>query len=70
MIDQTCRHCLNAYNNPYTTKVLCGNKEFMAQFMDVPTFVLPNETCDSWTRRRDNQPKLDFERAIQLTLFD
>lgn len=70
MINQCCRHCLNAYNNPYTTKVLCANKEFDAQFWDVRTWVLPNETCGRWTRRRDNQPKLNFDIAIQLTLFD
>lgn len=69
MIPQVCRYCLNAYNPPYGTKVLCCNKEFDAQFFDVETSVLPNESCGRYTPRSSNQPKLIFEKAIQLSLF-
>lgn len=65
----TCKNCLNAYNNPYTTRVLCANKEFDAQFRPVDTWVLPNETCGRFTQRKKSQPRLIFDNAIQLTLF-
>lgn len=67
--NQCCRNCLNAYNNPYTTKVLCANLEFDAQFSNVKTYVLPNESCGRFYKRRTDQPKLNFEQAIQLELF-
>ena len=64
-----CKNCLNAYNNRYTTKVLCWNKEFQAQSEDIDVSVRPDEVCGTYTRRRENQPRLNFEQAIQLTLF-
>lgn len=63
-----CKNCLNAYNNPYTTKVLCCNKDFIAQYKDIDTSVQPDEVCGTYTRRRDSQPQLNFKQTIQLTI--
>lgn len=65
----TCKNCLNAYNNPYTPRVLCSIREFEAQFYDVKTYVTPDETCGCFTKRKPDQPRLIFDNAIQLTLF-
>ena len=67
---QTCENCMNAYNSPHSSAVLCWNKDFLAQFDDLDTKVLMGETCGTWQARKDTQGKLVFGQAIQLTLFE
>ena len=66
--DQFCENCLNAYNSPHCADVLCWNKEFQAQFWKVDITVRPGETCGTWQRREENQPKLVFSKSLQLKL--
>lgn len=68
--ERTCANCLNAYTNDHVVSVYCSNKDFKAQF--TPGYdctVKADETCCMWTKRRNNQPKLDFHKALQLSLF-
>ena len=67
----TCANCLNAYTNDHVVFVWCSNKEFEAQF--TPGYditVKEDETCCQWTARRKSQCKLNFHKAIQLSLFE
>lgn len=66
---QTCANCLNAYNGTHTASVLCVNKEFEAQFRPMDVTVRPDETCGTWSERRQDQKPLVFGGGVQLTLF-
>ena len=65
---KTCEHCLNAYCN-FENKICCVNKDWLAQFEPIEITVQRNETCDSWTARRSNQPPIKFNEPVQLQLF-
>lgn len=67
--ERICKNCLNAYNIRTLGEVHCWNKDFDAQFDDVPTQVHKNDTCGRFTERNDNQERLLFDQPIQLTLF-
>jgi|GEM_PF-4997404 len=68
--DRICANCLHAYTNCHVAKVYCPNRDFVAQFTPgYDSSVKADETCDMWTRRRKDQPRLDFHKALQLTLF-
>ena len=68
--EHVCANCLNAYQNNYTTSVLCYNKEFEAQFTpNLDCTVKAKETCGRWSTRRQDQNMLDFHKTIQLSLF-
>lgn len=67
---EVCSNCLHAYTNDHVVNVYCSNKDFKAQF--TPGYdctVKADETCCMWTKRRNDQPKLDFHKALQLSLF-
>lgn len=67
---RVCSNCLHAYTNCHVVNVYCPNKDFVAQF--TPGYdctVKADETCDMWTQRRKEQPRLNFHKTIQLTLF-
>lgn len=69
-VSQTCSNCLNAYNSPWDVDVHCVNLEFDEQFdPSVTTTVKAEGSCGRWSRRKPTQPRLDFHRSVQLTLF-
>lgn len=45
------------------------NKEFEAQFRPMDVTVRPDETCGTWSERRQDQKPLVFGGGVQLTLF-
>ena len=65
--NRTCENCLNAYNSPYSAAPLCVNKEWEAEVREIDTTVRRGETCGTFQRRKDEQPKLRFNEAVQLT---
>ena len=68
---KTCGNCLNAYNNIHIPGVFCINKDFDAQFMDIPTTCSPGETCGRYYPRKASQEKIRWNTPVQLTLnFD
>ncbi len=70
-IGHTCSNCLNAYQNDHVICVRCCNKDFDAQFAPgQECSVEANESCGRWSRRRQDQPELDFRKTIQLSLFN
>lgn len=67
---QVCSNCLNAFQNDHSICVWCCNKEFDAQFTPgLDCTVKANESCGRWSKRRQDQPKLDFHKTMQLSLF-
>lgn len=67
---QTCENCLNAYQNGHSVSVWCVDKDFDAQFCPgLDRSVIAGETCGRWSRRRKDQPRLDFHRTMELSLF-
>lgn len=71
---KTCDTCLNAYNAvgmPFAVE--CWNKDFEHQsdIVERGDFsqcsVRKDETCDQYTPRRSDQPKLVWD--VQLSLF-